>query len=89
MDTAQIKRVTATGDVTTATSYLRSVTVTAGVDAATATVRAGGAAGTVLLVVKAAIGATESVNLGADAQFAGGIHVTVGGTTPDISLVYS
>lgn len=89
MDATQIKRVTATGDVTTVTSYLRSVVLTAGVDAASATIRAGGAGGAVLLVVKAAIGLTQSVNLGSAAAFPGGIHVTVGGTTPDVSLVYS
>ena len=89
MDVAQIKRVTATGDVTTATAYLHSVTLTAGADAASVTVRAGGAAGTVVLVVKAGIGLTVAVPLGAAASCPGGIHVTVTGTTPDVSLVYA
>lgn len=89
MDAAQIKRVTATGDVTTVTSYLRSVVLTAGADAASATVRSGGSGGTVVLVIKAGIGLTESAVLGAAAACPGGIHVTVTGTTPDVSLVYS
>lgn len=83
-----ITRVTATGDITTSDAYLRGVVVTAGADAATATVRAGGSGGTVVAVVKAAIGATVSVDLH-DAQCGGGIHVTVGGTTPDISVIHA
>lgn len=88
MDVAQIKRVTATGDVTTDTSYLHSVTLTAGADAASVTVRSGGSGGTVVLVVKAAIGITVSVPLGAAAACPDGIHATVTGTTPDVTFVY-
>jgi hypothetical protein len=93
MDVAQIKRVNATGDVTTVTSYLRSATLTAGADNATATIRSGGVGGTVVLVLKApspsAVGETVTVDLGGAACCPGGIHVTVAGTTPDVTLVYS
>lgn len=89
MNPSSIKRVTATGDVTTVTSYLRAVVLTAGADAATATVRAGGASGTVVLVVKAAIATTVPSGDLHDALCAGGIHVTVGGTTPDVTFVYA
>jgi hypothetical protein len=39
---SQIKQVSATGDVTTRSAFLRAVTLTAGSDAATLTVKAGG-----------------------------------------------
>ena len=88
MNTSQIKRATATGDITTDDAHLRAVVLTAGADAATATVRAGGSSGTVVLVLKAAINTTASATDLHDAFCAGGIHLTVGGTTPDVTFVY-
>ena len=89
MDTAQIKRATATGDVTTVTSHLQAVTLTAGADAASVALRAGGASGTLLLTVKAAANTTTPVPLGAAVPFSGGLHATFSGTSPEASFVLS
>lgn len=87
MNTSNIKQVSATGDVTTVDTYLRSVVLTAGSDAATATVKAGGSGGTTILTVKAALNTTESVPL-PDVYCADGVHVTVAGTGPVVSFCY-
>lgn len=89
MRTSTITQASATGDVTTVTSYLRAAVLTAGSDQATLTVRAGGSTGTVVLTVKAAANATAEVAALADAQCGDGIHVTLSGTGPVASLVYS
>lgn len=89
MNVANIKRVTATGDIITQTAYLHAVVITAGADAATATVKAGGASGTTILVLNAAIGVTVSSGYLGDVQCAAGIHVTITGTTPSVSVSYS
>lgn len=88
MKTSQITLVSDTADIVTYSAHLREVVLTAGADAATATIRAGGASGTVILVVNAALTATVSVAL-TDVYCAGGIHVTITGTTPSCSVVYS
>lgn len=89
MQTANLKRVTATGDITTADAYLHAVTITGGVDAGAATVRAGGSSGTIILVVNAAIATTVSTGYLGDVQCAAGIHVTTTGTAPSVSVSYS
>lgn len=83
-----IKHVTATGDIVTHDALLRAVVVTAGSDAASATVKAGGSGGTTVLVVKAAAGTTGSTGDLGGAQCPGGIHVTATGTSPAITVVY-
>lgn len=88
MQPSQIKAITATAAITTATSYLRGVTLTGAADAAVAVVRAGGASGTVILTVKAAIATTSHVDV-ASAICAEGIHVTITGTTPACTVVYA
>lgn len=91
MQTSNIKRVTATGDVTTVGTFLRSVSLTNGSDAATLTVRAGGSGGTIVLVLKVG-GATvaESVTQDLfDAFCADGVHATLAGTSPSATFVYA
>jgi hypothetical protein len=87
MQTSQIKRVTATGDITTSSAHIRCVVLTGGADAATALIKAGGSGGTAILTVAAAAGVTASVPL-PDVYCAGGIHVTLTGTTPPCTVVY-
>lgn len=89
MKACVLKRVTATGDITTEDAYLHAVTITGGADAATATIKAGGSSGTTILVVNAAIGITVSSGYLGDVQCADGIHVTITGTTPSVSVSYS
>ncbi len=88
MSAAAIKQVSATGDIVTRDAILHSVVVTAGADAASATVRAGGSGGTVVLTVKAATGLTAATGELGRAQCPGGIHVTASGTSPAITVVY-
>lgn len=91
MRASNIKRVTATGDVTTADAYLRSVSLANGSDAATLTVRAGGSGGTVVLVLKvgsATAGEAVSTDL-FDAFCADGVHATLTGTSPSATFVYA
>lgn len=88
MSVSAIKQVTATGDITTRDALLRNVIVSAGVDAASAVIRAGGASGTVVLTVKAAIGLTQATGELGRASCPGGIHVTASGTAPAITVVY-
>lgn len=88
MKGSQVKQLDATGDVTTTSTYLRSVSLTGGSDAATATVKAGGSGGTTILTVKAAANSTVEVPLH-DAYCAGGVHVTLAGTSPVATFVYA
>lgn len=88
MKGSQIKQLDATGDVTTASTYLRSVSLTAGSDAATATVKVGGSGGTTVLTVKAAANSTVDVPVH-DAYCSGGVHVTLAGTGPVATFVYA
>ena len=88
MRTASIKHITATGDITTASAVIKTVILTGGSDAATAVVKAGGSGGTTVLTVNAATVTTVQVPLH-DADAAGGIHVTLTGTSPKCTVVYS
>ncbi|PXY21127.1 hypothetical protein [Prauserella muralis] len=88
MRSSQILEVTATGDVTTRDSYLRTVVLTGGSAASTLTVKAGGSGGTTVLTLKAAIDTTVSAEL-ADAFCGGGIHATLAGTGAVASFVYA
>lgn len=83
---SKIVSVSATGDVTTVSTYLHAVILTGGSDAATATVKAGGSSGTTVLVLKAAAGASVAVDL-YGALCSGGVHVTVAGTGPSVTFV--
>jgi hypothetical protein len=72
---------TATGQADAGSGYLLSAGLCAGADAATITIRSGGASGTVICKLGTGIG------IGAQRVFAAGIpytdlHVTVTGTTP-------
>lgn len=89
MNAANLKLVTATAVITAADAYLHAVVITAGADAATATIKAGGASGTTILVLNAAIGVTVSSGYLGDVVCPSGIHVTITGTTPSVSVSYS
>lgn len=82
-----IKRLTATGDVTTVDTHLSVVALTAGADAASLVVRFGGAGGTIVLTLKAAASSTVSVPL-SDVYCDGGVHATFTGTSPEASFMY-
>lgn len=84
---AKIKQVTATGDVTTDTRYLKSVIVTGGSAASEVVVRAGGSSGTTVLTVDAAIDTTVVANCHG-ALLADGIHATVSGTGAVATFIY-
>lgn len=85
---SNIKQLTATADVTTVTTYLRTVVLTGGSDAATLTVKAGGSGGTTILVVKAAASTTAPPVELHDTFCAGGVHATLTGTAPSATFVY-
>lgn len=88
MKPSQITSRTTTGDITTETAYLKSVVLCAGSDAATVIVKKGGSGGTQIL--KLATAANTSVNSGPlfDAQCGTGIHVTLSGTSPAVTVVW-
>ena len=88
MKGTKLTQVSATGDVTTVSTHVRSVVLTAGSDAATLTVKAGGSSGTTVLTVKAAASSTVEVALH-DALCAGGVHATLAGTGPVATFCYS
>lgn len=89
MKGSTIQQITATGDVTTYSTYVRMVCLSAGVDAAVLVVRAGGSGGTQVLTLKATAGKTEALIL-EDAYFPGGVHATfTTGTSPAASFVYA
>lgn len=85
---AQVKQVTATGDVTTASVYLRSVSLTGNSDAASATIKFGGSSGTTVAVLRAAANTVAEIQFH-DALAASGIHVTITGTSPSATFVYA
>jgi len=82
-------RVTATGDVATRNTYLRAASLTAGSDAATLVVRAGGSGGAVLFTLKAPASTSVGVPDLHDLYAAGGVHATLTGTAPEATLVYA
>jgi hypothetical protein len=86
--TGQVEQLTATGDVTTASSGLFAVSLTGGSDAATLTVKVGGSSGTTVLVLKAAANTSVVYPLGAVVPCPGGIHATLAGTSPSATFVY-
>lgn len=88
MSVSTAKQVAATGDITTKDALLRNVIVTAAADAASVVIRAGGASGTVILTVKAAIGLTAATGELGRLSCPSGIHATVTGTAPAITVVY-
>lgn len=88
MNASAIKQLSATGDVTTTDTFLRSVVLTAGSDAATLTVKAGGSGGTTVLTVKAVASTTVEVACH-DASCGGGVHATLAGTGPVATFVWS
>ena len=81
--------VSATGDVVAQDNQgvVTLLTLTAGVDAATAIVRTGGASGTVLCNISAPIGTTVAVPFPAGMLYTDGIHVTLTGTAPKFDTV--
>lgn len=87
---SRLKSVTATGDVTTVTSHLHSVVLTAGSDAATLVVKEGGSGGTTILTLAAATGDTVAWHAGDSdgVQCTGGIHATTTGTGEAASFEY-
>lgn len=89
MNAAVLKRVTATAVIVATTASLHAVVITGAADAATVTVRSGGASGTIILVLNAAIGVTVSSGYLGDIVCPAGIHVTITGTTPSVSVSYS
>ena len=89
MKASKIAQFSATGDVITRSSNLRSVVLTAGSDAATATVKAGGSSGTTILTIKAATATTVPSGDLHDALCSGGIYVTLAGTGPVVTFVYT
>jgi len=85
---SQISSKTATGDVTTASAYIKNVVLTASSDTATVVVKAGGSSGTQILKLSAV--ANTSANSGDlhDSYCASGIHVTLTGTSPAVSVIW-
>lgn len=77
------------GDITTSSASLRGVVLTAGSDAATVAVRAGGSGGTVILTLKAATATSEPTGYIPDVLCSGGIHVTLTGTGPTVAVIYA
>ncbi len=89
MDASRIMQRTTTGDVTTGSAYLRSVVLTGGSDAATAVIKAGGSGGTTMLTLAAATGVVAASGDLHNALCSGGIHVTLTGTGPSVTVVYA
>lgn len=88
MSPSKIVQASATGDITTDTAHVRAVVLTAGSDAASVVVKAGGSGGTTVLTLKAA--ASTSVWAGlCEAHCSGGVHVTLTGTGPTVSVVFT
>lgn len=87
MNPSQILQRTTTGDVTTTDATLKTVILAAGSDAATVVVKAGGASGTTILKLAAATATTEAANL-PNVYCDSGIHVTLTGTSPAVSVCW-
>lgn len=85
---SNMKRATATGDITTTDAILRAVTLTPAAAASTVTVRAGGSGGTVILTLAAAASGVSAVLSGISVPCADGIHVTLTGASAETSVVY-
>jgi hypothetical protein len=80
--------VTASGAVKSGPGVLHSLVLTAGSDAATATVYdETSGSGDVIVAIKAAANATESVVL--DVAFGVGLYVALSGTSPTVTVSYA
>lgn len=88
MNPSQITSKTATADITTDTAFLKTVVLTGGSDAATVVVKKGGSSGTQVLKLAAAAGVTVSSGDLHNAHCPTGIHVTLTGTGPAVSVVW-
>lgn len=82
-----ITEVSATGDITTESTYLLGVSLTAGADTATLVVKAGGSSGTKVLGLSAVAG-TSAVFDAHGIFLDDGIHATLTGTSPSATFVY-
>lgn len=87
MNVSNIKRLTATGDVTAVTSYLRGVVLTADDVAGVLVIKAGGSGGTTILTLKAAIDTSAPFTCD-PVLCAGGIHATLTGAGAEASFIY-
>jgi hypothetical protein len=84
-----IVRRTSNGVITAVDAYLRGVVLNSGINAATVTVRAGGAGGTIILELGAKTEPTTVCPID-NALCVGGIHVALtGGGTPNVTVVYA
>lgn len=79
---------TATGDVTGTTAFVRSFVLTASNAVATAELRAGSSNGDLLASLCTGSNSTVSADL-YEAQFVGGVHVTITGTGAAVTVVYT
>lgn len=88
---AETTEVTATGTARTGSGKLLGGVLTAGVDAATATIYDNTAAsGKVLRIVKAAANASASLEVPAcGIHFVTGLHVVLAGTAPKLYLEFT
>lgn len=83
--------VTATGDVVArgTSKIVYSIHLAAAADDATVVVRTGGAAGTIRAVLSSLAETGSGLVFGGLNLFADGIHVTVTGTTPNVTVEHS
>ena len=79
--------VTATGQAITGPCIVTALGITAGVDAATVTVR-DGATGPVRLSLGAGIGLSDGITFHSGLRFTNNCHVTVTGTTPNVHVAF-
>lgn len=91
MGPATLIELSASGEIATAgkprTVY--AVSLTAGSDAATVTLKSGGSGGTTLLTLKAAANSSVAVEYGCGVAFPVGCYLTFTGTAPVASVAYS
>lgn len=83
-----IKRVTATGDITTADALLKAIVLTPAAAASSVTVRSGGSSGTVILTLNGVANGASVVLSGLNVFCADGIHVTLSGASAEASVIY-
>jgi hypothetical protein len=86
MEATQPKRVTTTGDVHVGPGFLFGAALTAGSDAASAVFRVGGAAGAIILTLKAPAGGSVLFTPSAKVAVQD-LHVTVTGTSPELTVL--
>lgn len=88
MNTSNIKQLSATGDVTTVDTHLRSVVLTAAAATSTVVVKAGGSSGTTILSLSAVANTSVQVPL-PDVFCKAGVHATLAGASAVASFVYA